>query len=70
LSDKSAKTRVSVVLTKPYVEGLDHFVDEGLYLERQTVIRAALRGFFRLHGIEAFAYKGAKLETEVDLQEP
>ena len=64
MSDKSAKRRFTLTLTKIYVEALDQLVEKGLYMEHQDAIRAALRVFFRLHGIEAFTYKETKLETE------
>ena len=64
VSDKATRTRISLTLTKVYVETLDQLVDEGFYLERQVAIRAALRLLFKFHGIEPFADKGAELETE------
>lgn len=45
------KTRVSLVLTKPYVDRLERLVENGLYMERQEVIRHALRLHFVYHGI-------------------
>lgn len=48
------KRRLTLTLTKVYVEALDYLVDEGLYMEHQTAIRAALRLLFRHHGIEPF----------------
>lgn len=57
MSDKPARTRVVVNLTTPYIEALDQLVDSGIYLERQVVIRTALRCFFESRGIEAFCPK-------------
>ncbi len=51
---KNVKRRLSLTLTKVYVEALDHLVDEGIYMEHQVAIRAALRLLFRLHKIEPF----------------
>ena len=64
VSDKAARTRISLTLTKVYVEALDQLVEEGIYLEYQGAIRAALRLLFQFHGIEPFTDKGAELETE------
>ena len=52
--EKKTKRRISLTLTKPYVEALDRLVDEGIYLEHQVAIRDALRLLFRFHKIEPF----------------
>ncbi len=57
---KKAKRRISLTLTKSYVEALDQLVDEGIYLEHQVAIRSALRRLFRHHGIEPFYSKLAE----------
>jgi len=61
-SDK-AKIRVSVTMTKPYVDALDGLVEQGLYLGRGEAILEALRGLFRGYGIEPFGKKVAEPET-------
>jgi len=48
------KKRLTLTLTKVYVETLDYLVDEGLYMEYQDAIRAALRLLFQHHVIEPF----------------
>jgi len=63
VSDKLVKRRFSVTLTPAYIEALDKLVADGLYLDYQVAIRAALRLQFKFHGIEAFSDKGAELET-------
>ncbi len=60
---KNVKRRLSLTLTKVYVEALDRLVDEGLYLEPQVAIRSALRLLFRFHKIEPFY---SELVEEVD----
>ena len=45
------KTRLSLVLTEPYVDRLARLVEKGFYMERQAAIRAALRRLFEYHGI-------------------
>ncbi len=64
MSDKAARIRVTLILTKVYVDALDHLVEEGLYMEHQVVIRTALRHLFQFHGIESFSDKGAELEGD------
>ncbi len=51
---KNVKRRLSLTLTRVYVEALDYLVDEGIYMEHQAAIRAALRLLFRHHKIEPF----------------
>jgi len=53
LGNKS-KTRVSVTMTKPYLDALDRLVEEGIYLGRGEAILDALRIFLREQGIEPF----------------
>ena len=48
------KERVSLTLTKPYIDGLNRLVYEGLFMERQEAIRAALRLFLGIQGIPPF----------------
>ena len=45
------KERVSVILTEPYLDGMDRLVESGLYIERQALIRDALRLLLGAHGI-------------------
>ena len=52
-SDK-AKTRVSITITKTYLEALDGLVEQGIYLSRGDAILEALRGLFKSYGIEPF----------------
>ncbi len=63
MSDKAARTRISLTLTKVYVEALDQLVDEGFYLEPQAAVRDALRRLFQFYGIEPFTDKGAEPEA-------
>lgn len=51
------KTRVSVTMTKTYVEALDLLVDKGIYLARGEAVLEALRDLFGEHQIEPF-YNG------------
>jgi Arc/MetJ-type ribon-helix-helix transcriptional regulator len=61
-----SKTRVSVTLTKPYLDALDRLVEEGIYLGRGEIILEALRKLLRQQGIEPFSY----IEEETVEQEP
>ena len=71
MSDKATRVRYTMVLTRVYADALDQLIDEGLYMEQQVAIRAALRLLFRFHGIESFTDKGAEFEPETsDVSEP
>jgi len=62
---KLKKTRVSVTMTKPYLDALDRLVEEGIYLEKGEIVRHSLRDLFRNHGIEPFkVLKGPAEEEE------
>jgi len=54
VSDKAARVRFTMTLTRKYVEALDQLVDEGIYMEHQVAFRDALRRLFRYHKIEPF----------------
>lgn len=41
------KERWGLTLTKTYIDGIDRLVGAGIYMDRQAVIRAALRLFLR-----------------------
>ena len=45
------KTRISVTLTKAYLDRVSHLMLEGIYLDRVSVIMAGLRLLFKSHGI-------------------
>jgi len=48
------RERVSVLLTEPYLDGLDRLVKEGIYLDRQSVIRDAIWQLLEKHRIPPF----------------
>jgi Arc/MetJ-type ribon-helix-helix transcriptional regulator len=57
---KVKKTRVSVTMTKPYLDALDRLITEGVYLSRGEAVLEGLRLIFRSHGLDPFKV----LETE------
>jgi len=50
------KRRISVTMTRLYVEALDSLVSEGLYLNRGQIVLEGLRIIFRRHGLEPFGF--------------
>jgi len=45
------KTRVSVTFTSPFMERMDRMIEEGIVLDRQELIRAAVREYLEKHGL-------------------
>jgi len=64
-SGEVEKTRISVTLMKPYLDALDHLVDEGIYLTKGEVIMESLRRLFRSYGIEPFTGDEPRLPAEL-----
>lgn len=48
------KTRISVTLTRPYLDALDRLIQEGIYMSKGTIILEALRLHLRRLKIEPF----------------
>jgi len=59
VSKKVEKTRVSITMTKPYVDALDRLVEKGIFLNRGGIVLDALRRFFKEFGVE-LPYKEAE----------
>ena len=53
-SGEVEKTRVSVTLTRPYLDALDRLVEEGIYLSKGEIILEALRRLLRSYGLDPF----------------
>ena len=60
MTEKVVKIRVSVTLTKPYLDALDRLMEDGIYLSRGEIVMEALRYLFRSYGIEPFSARGAE----------
>jgi len=63
LSEKVEKIRVSVTMTKTYLDALDSLVEKGIYLGRGDAILEAVRGLLRGYGVEPFSTKVAEPEA-------
>ena len=50
-----AKIRVSVTMTKPYIDAMARLIKEGVYLSKGEIVLEALRSLLRQQGIEPFA---------------
>lgn len=64
MSNKT-KIRVSVTMTKPYLEAMNHLIKEGIYLSKGEITLEALRRLIRSYGIEPFC-----LELVEESKEP
>jgi len=54
LPEKNEKTRLSVTMTKTYLEALDVLVEKGLFLSRGEAILEAVRDLLDGYGVEPF----------------
>jgi len=57
-------SKLDVTMTQDYIDALDRLVEEGIYLDRGEIIRDALRGLLRKHGIEPFCDEVAEKKEE------
>jgi len=60
MSDSATRIRLTLTLTKVYVDALDRLVEMGVFMEHQVAIRDSLRRTFRAYGLEPFTDKGAE----------
>ena len=51
---KVEKIRLSLTLTRDFIDAIDHLVEKGIYLERQVAIRDFIRRGLQLYRIEPF----------------
>jgi len=54
------KTRISITLTKPYLEALDNLVEAGIYVSRGEIVKDGLRRIFRSYGMKPFCLGSAE----------
>lgn len=64
MTDKSEKSRISVTVTKSYVDGLSRLVDEGVYLNRGDAILEGIRIILRIYKVEPFSKLPEPEESE------
>jgi len=50
------KKRYQVLLTKVYRDSIDKLIEDGIYFDKQAVIKDALRIIFRLYRIDPFTF--------------
>jgi len=62
LTRKHDKARISVTLTRAYLDALDHLVYTGVYLGRGEAVLDALRRLFMLYEMEPFTPPGVEPE--------
>lgn len=63
MSEKVEKIRVSITMTKQYLDALDYLVEQGIYLGRGEAVLEAVRRLLRSYGVEPFATRVAEPET-------
>jgi len=60
------KKRYQVLLTQIYGDAIDKLIEDGIYMEKQSVIRDALRLLFRLYRVEPFAFDLTKTIDDLE----
>jgi len=68
LTEKDKKSRISVTLTKSYLDTLGQLVDEGIYLTRGEAIQEGIRLLFKSYNIEQFVEPLKDQEIEEDTE--
>jgi len=63
LSEKVEKIRVSVTMTKTYLDALDGLVEKGIYLGRGDAILEAVRNLLKGYGVKTFSEKVVEHES-------
>ena len=56
------RERVSVLLTRTYLDGLNSLVKAGIYIDRQSLIRAAIWNLLEKNGIRPFYREAARAQ--------
>lgn len=54
MDKKVERFRSTLTLTETFVKALDQLIESGIYTEKQSAIREALRLLFYMHDIEPF----------------
>lgn len=63
MSEKIEKIRVSVTMTKTYLDALDGLVEKGIYLGRGDAILEAVRNLLKGYGVKTFGEKVVEHES-------
>ena len=68
MTEKDKKSRISVTLTKSYIDTLGQLVNEGIYLTRGEAIQEGIRLLFKSYNIEQFVepLKDHRIEEEIE----
>jgi len=68
-SQKVVKKRISVTLTRVYVDALNQLVEGRLFVNRAEAIKAALRRLFSHYGMMPFVAEGTASREGLELSE-
>jgi Arc/MetJ-type ribon-helix-helix transcriptional regulator len=71
MSDENKRERITIRLTKRYLDLLNTLIEKGVYNSRNEAIRDALRIMYEYHGLRVVPEKKSpfKLKDEVDEEE-
>jgi Arc/MetJ-type ribon-helix-helix transcriptional regulator len=65
VSDGNKRERITIRLTKRYLDLLNNLIDKGVYNSRNEAIRDALRILYEYHGLKVSPEKKAAFEPKV-----
>jgi Arc/MetJ-type ribon-helix-helix transcriptional regulator len=63
LSDGNKRERITIRLTKRYLDLLNTLIDKGVYNSRNEAIRDALRILYEYHGLKVSPEKKKSLDS-------
>jgi Arc/MetJ-type ribon-helix-helix transcriptional regulator len=64
MSDDNKRERITIRLTKRYLDLLNTLIEKGVYNSRNEAIRDALRIMYEYHGLKVAPEKKAALKAE------
>jgi Arc/MetJ-type ribon-helix-helix transcriptional regulator len=69
MSDDNKRERITIRLTKRYLDLLNTLIEKGVYNSRNEAIRDALRIMYEYHGLKVAPEKKGTFKVKDDLDE-
>ena len=70
MSDDNKRERITIRLTKRYLELLNLLIEKGVYNSRNEAIRDALRIMYEYHGLKVAPEKRSAYKSKEEATEP
>lgn len=68
MSEENKRERITIRLTKRYLELLNMLIEKGVYNSRNEAIRDALRILYEYHGLKVSPEKHSNFKRKTDEQ--